>query len=360
MSPLLKSVERAGILGIKRKRNPLAIAPSDFFEETELLRRLFATLIDCPDAHRVVVIPSVSYGMANVMANVSLKKGDEVLVAAEQFPSNVYPWQRLCHDQGGKVTVVHPPAVAQHRGRGWNERILEAIGPRTRVVAIGHVHWADGTRFDLRAIRQRTRAVGALLIIDGTQSVGAMPFSWREVQPDALVCAGYKWLMGPYSFGLACYGASFDHGKPVEENWINRKFSQDFTGLVNYQHDYQPGALRYEVGEHSNFVLLPMMLAALEQVIDWQPTRIQAYCEKISSAAITRLDEQGFRIEAHERGHHLFGIRLPVHKNLESVKANFTKAGLHVSFRGDCIRVAPHLYNTEAELNRLAAVLIQS
>jgi selenocysteine lyase/cysteine desulfurase len=360
MSPLLKSVEKAGLLGIQRKRNPLSTKPADFFSETETLRTLFAELIDCPESQRVVVIPSVSYGMANVVTNVSLQKGDQVVVATEQFPSNVYPWQRLCHDQGGQLVKIAAPSVDANRGKRWNEQILNAIGPRTKVVALGHVHWADGTRFHLQAIRQRTREVGALLIIDGTQSVGAMPFSWKEIQPDALICAGYKWLMGPYSFGLACYGSHFDQGKPIEENWINRKFSEDFTGLVNYQSEYQPGALRYEVGEHSNFILLPMMVAALQQVLTWQPARIQSYCEKISQTAVHQLRENGFWIEAEDRGHHLFGIRLPAHKNMDRVKQTLQQANLHVSFRGDCIRVAPHLYNSADELNRLANLMIQS
>lgn len=360
MSPILKSVEKAGILGIHRKRNPLAIKPLDFFAETETLRSLFADLISCREANRVVVIPSVSYGMANVVANVSLRRGDRVVVATEQFPSNIYPWQRLCLDQGGTLVAVAPPDGAEQRGRRWNERLLETIGQRTKVVALGHVHWADGTRFDLKAIRQRTREVGALLIIDGTQSVGAMPFSWQEIQPDALVCAGYKWLMGPYSFGLACYGSFFDQGKPIEENWINRKYSEDFTGLVNYQRDYQPGALRYEVGEHSNFVLMPMMVAALQQVVNWQPNRVQDFCEQISARAIKRLREHGFWIEEQERGHHLFGVRLPAHLTLQSVREKLTKKNIHVSFRGDCIRVAPHVYNTASELNTFASVLIET
>lgn len=359
MSPLLKSVEKAGVAGIQRKRNPLTTKPTDFFEETDMLRQLFAALIDCPEKNRVVVIPSVSYGMANVVANVNLRKGDEVVVATEQFPSNVYPWQRLCQDAGGKVVAVAPPAVTQARGKQWNARILEAIGARTKVVALGHVHWADGTRFELTAIRQRTREVGALLVIDGTQSVGAMPFSWREIQPDALICAGYKWLMGPYSFGLACYGPHFDQGKPVEENWINRKFSEDFTGLVNYRADYQPAALRYEVGEHSNFILMPMMIAALNQVRAWQPDRIQSFCESISKKAIAQLRSHGFWIEEEHRGHHLFGVRLPAHKQMNTVRQKLQQAGIHVSFRGDSIRVAPHLYNTADEMNRFAKLLIE-
>ena len=96
---------------------------------------------------------------------------------------------------------------------------------------MGIVHWADGTIFDMKKIRKKTSENNALLIIDGTQSIGSMPFNLNEIQPDALVCAGYKWLMGPYGSGLAYYGKYFDDGKPIEESWINRKVVMIFRTL---------------------------------------------------------------------------------------------------------------------------------
>ena len=131
--------------------------------------------------------------------------------------------------------------------------------------------------FNLEQIRKRTRDVGALLIIDGTQSVGVLPFDVKKIQPDALVCAGYKWLLGPYSIGLAYYGEYFDDGKPIEESWLNRMDSEDFSALVNYQASYQSGALRYDVGEHSNFVLVPMLIKSIKQLNQWGVANAQEY-----------------------------------------------------------------------------------
>jgi len=360
MSPMLKTVERAGIAGLHRKRNPMAISTSDFFTDADHLRSAFAKLINLPQTNRAVIIPSVSYGMATVVKNVAWRSGDEIIVAGEQFPSNVYPWMRVATQHGVKLTVVAPPDGLAHRGQQWNEKIIEAIGARTRLVALGHVHWADGTLFDLMALRQRTRAVDALLIIDGTQSVGALPFDVQQIEPDALICAGYKWLMGPYALGLAYYGDYFSHGLPLEENWINRLHSEDFTGLVNYQTSYQPGALRYEVGEHSNFILVPMLLAALKQVNRWMPENIQSYCTKITECSVSALREAGFWIEDKHRASHLWGIRLPQHKSLARVKERLQQKKFSVSFRGDAIRVSPHVYNTAEEMNRFAKILIES
>lgn len=359
MAPLLKKVEQAGIEGIRMKRNPAAVSVDDFFSTTTKLRREFAKLIN-GDASRMVIIPSVSYGMANVVKNLHVTTADNIVVAAEQFPSNYYPWQSLQQETGVKIKVVSPPDTLSNRGKRWNERLLEAIDVNTKLVALGNVHWADGTLFNLKEIRKRSKAMGALLVIDGTQSVGALPFDVKEIQPDALICAGYKWLMGPYSIGLAYYGEHFDTGKPVEENWINRLHSENFAGLVNYQPDYQPGALRYEVGEHSNFILVPMMLEALKQVNLWKPQAIQKYCKTITQKPIALLREAGFWIEEEDiRGYHLFGIRIPEGMNMDAVKKRVHKNKISVSFRGNAIRVSPHVYNTEADMMKLVRALIE-
>jgi selenocysteine lyase/cysteine desulfurase len=351
-------VEKAGIRGIQKKRNPFNIPATDFFTEAETLRQEFAKLINLKQSNRIAIIASASYGIANVTKNIKLNSTNNIIVASEQFPSNYYPWQRACAEAGAELKTIFPPESLQQRGKIWNEKILEAINSNTKVVALGNVHWADGTLFDLIAIRKRTKEVGALLIIDGTQSVGALPFDVQKIQPDALICGGYKWLMGPYSIGLAYYGEYFDDGKPVEENWINRLHSEDFAALVNYQEHYQPGALRYEVGEHSNFILVPMMIQALRQLIQWQPKNIQAYCEKIIKEPLKNLKEADFWIEDEKfRGHHLFGVRVPKGFDIIKAKEKLKKKKILVSFRGDAIRIAPNVYNSESEMMKLVDLL---
>jgi selenocysteine lyase/cysteine desulfurase len=359
MGPLMRDTEKTGIRGLRLKRNPAGITPGDFFSTTELLRAEFARMISCDQRTRVVVIPSVSYGMATVAKNVTMEKDQHIIVAAEQFPSNYYAWKKLCDEDGGSMKIVSPPVQLQNRGKVWNERILEAIDTKTKVVALGHVHWADGTKFDLEAIRKKTKEVGALLIIDGTQSVGALPFDVGKIDPDALIVAGYKWLLGPYSIALAYFGKHFDNGIPLEENWINRKESENFSALVSYQEEYQEGSLRFEVGEHSNFIHVPMLLNSVTQLNRWGITNIQEYCREISTESISQLRGHGFWIEDENfRGSHLFGIRIPKEKNIEQLKASLIKKNIFVSFRGDAMRVSPNVYNTTEDMNRLTKALI--
>ena len=356
MSPQLRSVERVGIEALKRKNQPYTITTTDFFENRSLLKERFGKLIHLDAPEQLALIPSASYGLANAARNIKIRAGQEILMVAEQFPSNVYAWKRLADENGATLRTIHPPATFQNRGEKWNEELLNQITERTAVVTLPHVHWADGTLFLLKAIRKKTRKVGALMIIDGTQSVGALPFSVKELDPDALICAGYKWLLGPYALGLAYYGNYFNNGVPIEENWINRLHSENFKGLTEYQEAFQPGAERYSVGESSNFILVPMLLKAIEQLLEWTPKAIQDYCGEIAAPSISKIRELGFYIEEDAyRASHLFGIYLRKGHNLNAIKAEMEKRQVYVSYRGDAVRVSAHLYNTPEDFQKLLA-----
>lgn len=354
MSPMLKSVADIGVRAIYAKDDPSSNKPESFFDNTSALRTQFAKLIDAPSERSCAITPSVSYALANVAKNLKAGKGDNIVIADEQFPSNFYAWDALSKEKGITLKVVAAPDLIEGRGKRWNELILEAIDSNTKMIATGHVHWADGTKFDLAAFRKRADDVGAILVIDGTQSIGAMPFSVSEFRPDAVVAAGYKWMMGPYASGVSYFGEYFQDGSPIENNWMNRLNSEDFGNLINYQEQYQPGSIRYEVGESANFILTPMLTKALTQVNEWGQQNIQDYCEKLTSPYIKELKELGVQIESDEyRGRHLFGLRLPSQMDMEEIKKQFAERKIFVSIRGNSIRISPNLYNLESDLERL-------
>lgn len=359
MSPQLKRVEQVGIEQLKKKSRPNQITVSHFFEDKDRLRERFAQLISEEDPQRIAIIPSVSFGIGTAVKNISFKQGDEIVVIEEQFPSNFYAWKQLEAQKGVTVTIVHSPPITEGRAKRWNEQILNAISSKTRCVALPHVHWADGTKFDLLAIRQRTNDVGAYMIIDGTQSVGAMPFSVKEFKPDALICAGYKWLMGAYGLGVAYFGEKFDEGLPLDNNWMNRKGAEDFANLVKYSPNLKPKAARYDIGESSNFILVPMLSEGIDQLLTWTPKDIQQYCEAITKKPLEQLAHSGFFVEnSSDRGHHLFGIYLPSGTALEPLKKKILEKNIFVSYRGNAIRVSPHVYNSEEEIEKLISCFI--
>lgn len=354
MSPMLKSVAEVGVHAIYSKDDPSTNKPEHFFGNTSALRTEFAKLISAPSEKSCAIVPSVSYALANVARNLKAGKGDNMVIADEQFPSNYYAWKALSDERDIELKVVSAPDIIEGRGKLWNEMILEAIDQNTKLVATGHVHWADGTKFDLMAIRKRANEVGAIMVVDGTQSIGALPFSVAAFKPDAVVAAGYKWMMGPYASGVAYFGEYFSEGRPIENNWMNRLHSEDFANLINYQDEYQPGAIRYEVGESANFILTPMLTRAIAQVNAWGPQNIQDYCENLTSPYIKELQELGVRVESGAyRGKHLFGLRLPDHMDMEALKKRFAERKVFVSVRGNSIRISPHLYNTIEDLEVL-------
>ena len=346
MSPLLKKGEEAGIRGMRGKATPHLITPEDFFTDSGEVRKQFSRIIDNDDPHRVVILPAVSYGMAVVARNIPCEAGQKIVLVEEQFPSNYYAWERLADDKGLEIITVTAPDSDRNRGEKWNEMLLESISEDTCLVALPHVHWADGTRFDLKAVREKTRKVGSWMVVDGTQSVGALPFSVREFQPDALVCAAYKWLMGPYSTALAWLGPALDGGVPLEENWINR-----------YESRYQPGALRYEVGEHSNFILVPMLLEGLKQINEWGVENVQKYDRELLRPFIGEFKELGFNLEESEfRGHHLFGLRKSG-LDAAALGRHLQRENISISVRGNSIRVSLHFWNDSRDLEKLLKVL---
>jgi len=354
MSPLMNHLESLAFDVIKSQKHPHEVGVSNFFEPSQHLKQNFARLIKVDNPEKIAIIPSASYGIANVTHNIQMGSGQNIVIASEQFPSNVYPWMHLCNTSHGELRQVSRP----DDGRTWSEAIIDHIDENTSAVAMGHVHWADGYKFNLASIAQAARQHGALVIIDGTQSIGALDFPIDQIKPDALICAGYKWLLGPYSIGVAYYGPYFDDKEPIEHNWINRKDSDVFQHLINYQPLYRTAANRFSVGETSNFILTPILSAAIEQLNTWQVSGIQRYCSELIEGFVDRWKDMGFTLNTGDAfAAHLFGIRLPEGADAVLMKPLLEKHNVFVSFRGDAIRVSPHVFNDRRDMEALTSAL---
>jgi selenocysteine lyase/cysteine desulfurase len=357
MSPLLKSVEEAGLEGLIRKRNPTLITPNDFFENAEKLKVNFGKLIN-GNPQQVAIIPSASYGLMSAVKNLPTSNGNTALILSEEFPSDFYTLRKWCTDHGKNLKIIDAPSGYEKRGELWNNAILSNINHDTSVVVLSSIHWTDGTLFNLKEIGKRCKQFDAILIVDGTQSVGALPIDVRDFNIDALICAGYKWLLGPYSIGVAYFSEKFNAGIPLEESWMNKSNAQNFSGLTSYVNDYTPGAGRYNVGESSNFILLPMLNKAIEQILNWNVEAIQAYSDQLTLPLTKYLRENDFWVEDDPfRAKHLFGFVLPQWMAQDDLLKKLQERKIHISLRGKAIRVSTHLYNTESDINSLISTL---
>ncbi len=352
LAPQLRSVTAAGREAVAGKEHPWELLAADFFTGSEQLRALAARVAGT-DGDALAFVPSVSYGVGVAVANLPLQ-GRDVLVLEEEFPSDVYPWLAATDQAGTKLITVARP-----RDHDWTAAILEHLDERVAVVAVPHCHWTDGSRVDLEAVGRRAREVGAGLVVDATQSLGALPLDLAAVQPDFLVAAGYKWLLGPYSLGYLYAAPQHREGVPLESNWINRENSQDFARLVDYRAGYQPGARRYDVGERSNFTLVPMAHAALSQLLEWGIDEVAETTARLTTHLAEGAAELGLHVAPRERrGPHMMGLRFPAGVP-QGLPERLAAERIYVSVRSDSVRVSPHVYNTTEDCDRLLAALRQ-
>jgi selenocysteine lyase/cysteine desulfurase len=350
--PFLHSVRAAGAAGIDRRVHPWTIERESFYDEVEEVRGLFARLLGAR-VDDISIVPSSSYGLAVAAANVQVARGQNVVVPEHEHSSNFYVWHKKAMEAGGSVRVVPRPADGD-----WTAAVLAHVDAATAVVAVPNCHWSDGALIDLVAVGAAARKVGAALVVDATQSVGAAPLDLAAVQPDYVMCSGYKWLFCPYVLGFLYVAPHRQSGSGIEFHGFNRDGARSNMGS-SFEHvfEFEPGARRFDMGERSNFIALPMAKAALGQLLEWSVARIAATLAPMT----TRIAERGAELglgapRADRRIGHLIGLSNPrgwapdIGKKLWSER-------VHVSLRGDRLRISPHVYNDEQDIDRLVAAL---
>jgi selenocysteine lyase/cysteine desulfurase len=352
LSPQLNE-SRARLLSAARaKSRPWQQFAPDFFDDAETIRDLCARIFG-GDANGYAVVPAASYGLSTAARALEpqLKSGDRMLVIAEEFPSNVLPWKRVAQETGAALLTVPAP----HDGN-WTQAILARIDRSVKVVAVPACHWTNGAHVDLQPIGQACRDAGSALVVDASQSLGAMPLSIAQIRPDFLVAAAYKWLLCPYGVTLLYVSERWRDARPLEESWLARENAEDFTSLVKYSDTYMPGARRFDVGEKCT-ASLPGAIAALEQIAAWGVDNIAATLAATNATIAAHLERLGFVLpDREQRCPHMFGARLPRGFD-DKLVATLKSTDIHISQRGDAVRFAPHMHTSGHDVVRLLEAL---
>jgi selenocysteine lyase/cysteine desulfurase len=352
-APQLNESRDRLVVGAASKSRPWERKATDFFDDAETIRASAARLFG-GDVDGYAVVPAASHALSAAARALepTLSPGDEIVVLGEAFPSNYLPWKRTADETGAVIVTVPVPADG-----GWTDAVVAAIGDRTKAVAAAHCHWTDGSYVDLGAVGARCREVGAALAVDATQSLGAMPFDVDTIRPDFMAAAGYKWLLGPYGFGLFYVAEKWREARPLEETWLARHGAENFARLVDYTDVYRPGARRFDGGETCAASILPGAIAALARLEAWGVENIAETLAAINERVASHLAAHGFGLpDPAHRSPHMFGARLPegFHKN---VVAELAARSIYIGQRGDALRFAPHLHVDDRDVDRLLTAL---
>ncbi len=354
MSPLMHSVADAMIEGTLLKKQPWTYQPDDFFTYPEIMRGLAGDIFET-SADNIAIIPSTSYGIQIAANALSLSPGQTIIVLDEQFPSNIYPWQDKAQKIGAQLNILPTPPDFD-----WTREILAAINSETAILAVPQTHWASGATLDLAKIRTALDEVGAALVLDLTQSLGVQRLDLTSVRPDFAVAATYKWLMGPYSLGLLYIDPKWHKAAPLEHNWINRACSEDFTALTHYREGFQNGARKFDMGQRSNPGQLMGASAAMRQILDWGIDNISETLGEKTAYIAERLSAHGLSVLPRNlRAAHYLGLifeqGVPT-----GLAAALSEKNIFVSVRGRAVRVTPHLYSSEADIERFISAIMSS
>lgn len=350
IGPRLASVRAAETAALDRWSAPWMLAADDWFADTERLRALAAPLFNAgPDD--IAIIPSVSYAMSIAMHNVTVRRGQSIVILDEEFPSNYYTWEQRARETGAVLRVVTRSADGS-----WTQAILDAIDSETAVVSVPVCHWTDGALIGIDAVAHRTRFVGAALVIDASQSLGVIPLDVKQLDPDFVVAVGYKWLLGPFGASYLYVAPRHQEGRSIEAAWAMRRGSQDLSRLTEYPTEFRRGARRFDAGQHQNFILLPMAIAALEHAQRWKTARIEAWMSLLTEALADIGASLGFQPTPKSVRSHFLGLHVGSER-AKTITAALRADGVYVAARGASIRVSPHMHTTAEDVSRFAGAL---
>jgi selenocysteine lyase/cysteine desulfurase len=266
-----------------------------------------------------------------------------------QIPNYSYPPRLL-----DELKRLQQAALASDYALKQTAYLANNIGPR--------LSGSPQAQRAVEYVAEEMRKVGLeVKLEDASQSLGAYPLDIAKVQPDFLVSVGYKWLMGPYALGYLYAAPKWrESGKPIENSWLARAGSENFASLVDYRDEYRAGARRFDMGEFPNFVLAPMAVAALRQILEWKVENIQHTLAALTGLVAREAAKLGCAsLPSSHRVNHMIGIRLPggIPAGLGE---RLAEAKIFVSIRGDAVRIAPHLYNDESDIEKLFTFILMA
>jgi selenocysteine lyase/cysteine desulfurase len=350
--PLPHTAREAGERGAARKSRPWELKDwaTGARAQSERARAAAARLIGAePDD--VAVISSISYGIATAGRVLPVPRGNRVLVLQDDHSSPVLEWLGRAKLQGFEVETVPRPEDGD-----WTRAVLAAIArpgaPKLAVTSISSVHWSDGGLVDLERVATATRAAGAALVVDATHHAGIMPIDVRRLDPDFLVFPTYKWVLGPYGRAFLYVAKRWQDGVPLEQTGSGRKAMDSTASPYMRDIGYVANARRFDMGERDFFITLEMAAIGMELVADWGTEAITERLSMLTGRLAEGLPNAGVTVSpAHLRAPHVLSLSFPDGMPQE-LPERLAAENVFVSPRLGRLRISPHVYNDEADVDR--------
>ena len=353
-SPLPLAVQEAGRAAVGRKGQPWKLESNFQSQQYERARKAAAALIGADPAD-VALIPSVGYGVATAGKVLAIPRGSRVLVLQDDHTSPVLEWMSRAETGGYTVEPVKQPADGD-----WTSAVLEAIerpgAAPLALVSISSVHWSDGGALDMPRIATAAKAKGAALLVDATHDAGVRHIDVKSLDPDFLIFPTYKWVLGPYGRAFMYVAKRRQTGVPLEQISASRKAVSAEDTVYFRDVAYVDGARRYDMGERDHFISLEMAAVGMEMMAGWGNDPIVARLSMLTDRLADGLANSGVRvIDKKLRAPHVLSLAFPKGMAPDLPK-KLAAENVYAAPRLGRLRISPHVYNDEEDIERFVEV----
>jgi len=354
-SPLPRRTLEAGRAAVSRKGQPWLLPGSFANQQHERTRAAAARLINA-DADDVALISSVGYGVSTAAKLVTIPRASRVLVLENDHSSPVLEWQVRSEKQGFAVETVRQPDDGD-----WTAAVLSAIersgAPPVALASISSVHWSDGGLIDVEQVGAALKQQGAKFLIDATHHVGVLALDVKRLDPDFVIFPTYKWVLGPYGRAFLYVAKRHQDGIPLEQTAPGRRNVNAENNVYFADVRYLPDARRFDMGERDHFISMEMAAIGMEMMAEWGSAAIVARLKMLTERIAEGLQNTGARVpDTKLRAPHILSLGFPKGMPAGLVEG-LAGEGIYVAPRLGRMRISPHVYNDEADVDRLVAAL---
>ncbi len=351
---LPKIARKALQAAISWKINPTTLTHQHFIDVPAKLKDAIGRLLSV-SSEDVILGNSATYGIHLLANGLPFKPDDEILLMRNDFPTDILPWLTLesrgvkVHQWPSRGPVITP------------EEIVKAITAKTRLICLPHVHTFSGYVLDIAAIGKVCRQRGIIFVVNFSQSAGYIPLNLKKLPIDAMTCAGFKWLCGPYGTGFCwikkeiretmCYPQAF---------WVNVMSPEELAGNGELRFTAQNSAKSFDVFGTANFFNFVPLTASIEYLLKIGIDKVQTLIKERVGAFVEGLDKDSYvLISASEERRRsaliVFSHRDPAKNNM--IFRKFLQKGIGIAKWKGNLRIAPHIFNTYSDIEKTLKIL---